>query len=121
MDLPYFTISQSPFLLPKETGASNCQGLWAIFVQNLAVVGYILVTKPLNHIGQLPLRLNTVFPTKCTPAQIKKKLKTSMASNLMNALAELFRKLAGNERESAATSLLWMDNLNQNYAKHSQV
>lgn len=39
----------------------------------------------------------------------------------MNALAELFRKLAGNERVSAATSLLWMDNLNQNYAKHSQV
>jgi len=53
--------------------------------------------------------------------QIKKKLKTSMASNLMNALAELFRKLAGNERESAANSLLWMDNSNQNYAKHSQV
>lgn len=47
--------------------------------------------------------------------QIKKKLKTSMASNFMNALAE------GNERESAAISLLWMDNLNQNYAKHSQV
>lgn len=55
------------------------------------------------------------LPYKMYPTQIKKKLKTSMASNFMNALAE------GNERESAAISLLWMDNLNQNYAKHSQV